>query len=267
MNTALQAYDPEAQRLAQLEKYNPHDHILQWMAFNRQKNQSELVNFYPASWRLYELNLKWPTAKFDIDFIHMDYEKDFCIVRARLYIGDTYETSQRRAVSHKQGKISQLDKVETQAKARAARDMGISTELALDMDDSQPGQVVGTVVTAEFTPAPQYDVVETDEPPRQLPAPEAQSQPMSASDQAQQTQPVETQPAQPMPANVVPMKPKSAQASPQQGDGKLLPAQYNALKSLYLRINQEIPPDMGNWTFAAACATITGLQAKLKQTS
>jgi len=266
MNTAIQAYDPETQRLALLERYNPHEHILSWVAFNKKTNLSETVRFYPASWRLYELNLKYPEAKFDVEFVHMDYEKDFCILRAKLYIGDAYETSPRRASALKQGKISQIDKCETQAKARAARDMGISTELALDCDDSQ-GQVVGTIVTAESAPASQYDVVEAEETPRQLSAPEAQPQPTLANDQAQQTQPVDAQPAQPLPANVVPMKPKPTQASPQQGDGKLLPAQYNALKSLYLRINQEIPPDMGNWNFAQAATAISGLQQKLRQAS
>lgn len=229
--TAIQPYDPEVQRLTLLERYNPHDHILQWMAFNKQKNTSELVNFYPASWRLYELNLKYPTAKFDIDLILVDQERDFVIVRARLYTGDTFESSPRRAVAHKQGKLTQLDKVETQAKARAARDMGISTELALDMDDSVPGQVTGTVVTAESVPDVEQEAIETVEVPKQLP------------------------------------KPKPAKAPAPQGDGKILPGQFNALKSLYLRLNDEIPADMSEWSFAQAAATITGLQSKLKQAS
>jgi len=253
MNTAIQAFDPETQRLALLEQYNPHDHILQWTAFNKKTNLSELVNYYPANWRLYELNLKYPTAKFDIDLILIDQERDFCIVRARLYTGNTYETSPRRAVAHKQGKLTQLDKVETQAKARATRDMGISTDLALDMDDTQ-GQVVGTIITSEPTPAPQQNVVETDEAPRQLPQPTN----------------VQPQPAQPVPANVQPMRPKAqpakhVQAAPQ--ESKLVPGQRNALRNLYLRLDQDIPPDLDTWTFAQAAATITGLQAKLKQAS
>ncbi len=248
MNTAIQTYDPETQRLVLLEKYNPHEHILQWTAFNKKTNLSELVNYYPANWRLYELNLKYPEAKFDIDIIHMDVERDFCIVRAHLYTGDTYETSQRRAVAHKQGKLTQLDKVETQSKARAARDMGISTELALDIDESIPGQVVGTVVTAESTPVAQHDVVETSEAPRQLP------------------QPVQPQPAQPqpVPSNVQPMRPKAAVPDPQ---AMIIPGQFNALKSLYLRLNEEVPKDLHKWSFAQAAATIQGLQAKLKQSA
>jgi hypothetical protein len=237
MNTALQTYDPETQRIALLQQYNPHAHILQWTAFNKQKNRSEVVNYYPASWRLYELNLKYPTAKFDIDIIHMDVERDFCIVRARLFTGDTFESSPRRAVAHKQGKLTQLDKVETQAKARAARDLGISTELALDIDDGQVvGEIVGTVVTAE-SHSEYQEAVETVEAPKQLP------------------QPTKVRP------QVV-----QSQSSPQQ-ESKLLPGQFNALKSLYLRLNQKLPPDLSTWTFAQAAATIQGLQAKLRQAS
>jgi len=246
-STDIQRYDPETQRLALLEQYNAHDHILQWTAFNKKTNLSELVNYYPANWRLYELNLKYPTAKFDIDLILVDQERDFCIVRARLYIGDTYESSPRRAVAHKQGKLTQLDKVETQSKARAARDLGISTELALDMDDSVPGEVVGTIVTAESQREPQQNVVETSESPRQLP---------------QQTQPA--------PPNVQPMRPKTQPAKPVQDapqESKLVPGQHNALRNLYLRLDQDIPPDLDTWTFAQAAATIQGLQNKLKQAS
>jgi hypothetical protein len=249
MNTAIQAYDPEAQRLALLEQYNPHDHILQWTAFNKQKGRSEVVNYYPANWRLYELNLKYPTAKFDIDLVLIDQERDFCIVRARLFIGESFETSPRRAVAHKQGKLTQLDRVETQAKARAARDLGISTELALDIDD---GQVVGEVVASavvvdeETSIAAQSNEAITDsaqEAPKQLP----------------------------QPANVKPMKPKAkprpaAQLEQEQGK-KLLPSQFNALKSLYLRLGETPPEDLQQWTFEQAAATIQGLQGKLKQAS
>jgi hypothetical protein len=40
----------------------------------------------------------------------------------------------------KSGPVTSLDKVETAAKARAARDFGISVEYALDMDDSDEDQ-------------------------------------------------------------------------------------------------------------------------------
>jgi hypothetical protein len=49
--------------------------------------------------------------------------------------------------------LTELDKVETKAKARAARDLGISTELALDMDDTPENEVRGTIVTEERQPS------------------------------------------------------------------------------------------------------------------
>lgn len=246
MNTAIQPFDPETQRLALLEQFNPHDHILQWSAFNKQKGRSEVVKYYPASWRLYELNLKYPTAKFDIDLVLIDQERDFCIVRARLYIGDTYETSPRRAVAHKQGKLTSLDKVETQAKARAARDLGISTELALDIDDAPVGEVVGSAVVGSVVVNEEAPIVdESNEEPKQLPQP----------DNVQTTKP------KPQQRKAPPTKQPAPQA------GKLVPGQYNALKTLYLRLNQEIPPDLGEWSFEQAAATIQGLQGQLKQAS
>lgn len=146
MNTAIQAYDPTTQ-------YNAHDHLLTWTAYNKKIGKSEVVQYYPANWRLYELRLRYPTAKFEIDIIHMDVERDFCIVRARLWVGPDYDTADIRAVAHKQGPLSDLDRVETKAKARAARDLGISTELALDMDDTPDNEVAGTIVESK----PSYD--------------------------------------------------------------------------------------------------------------
>jgi hypothetical protein len=244
MNTAIQAYDPEAQRIALLEAYKPHDHILQWTAFNKKTNRTDLVNYYPANWRLYELNLKYPDAKFDIDLVLIDQERDFCIVRARLFIGESYETSSRRAVAHKQGRLTQLDKVETQAKARAARDLGISTELALDIDDSPIGEVVGSAVVVNEE-APISEQSREVEAPKQLPQPE-KVKPMRGKGQPRATAPTKQEAAE---------------------QEKLLPGQYNALKSLYLRLHQELPPDLNTWTFAQARAAIIGLQSELKQAS
>jgi hypothetical protein len=238
MNTAIQPFDPESQRLSLLEQYNAHEHILQWTAFNKKTGLTDVVKYYPANWRLYELNLKYPLAKFDIDIIHMDVERDFCIVRARLYIGDTYESSQRRAVAHKQGKLTQLDKCETQAKARAARDLGISTELALDMDDAPVGEVVGSaVVVTEQAPTTEQG----SEAPKQLP----------------------------QPANVQPMRPKAKaqqKQAPEQA-GRIVPGQINALLNLYGRLDLVPPEDLDKWSFAQAAATIQGLQSQLKQAS
>lgn len=242
-STALQTYDPEQQRLALLEQYNPAEHLIVWQAFNKQKNISETVRFLPANWRLYELQLRYPEAHYDIDIIHMDVERDFCIVRAKLYIGDCYETSPKRAVAHKQGKLTQLDKIETGAKARAARDFGISTEHGLDMED---GQIEGSVISST--------VIINEDPP----IPDESFNEVSAQETSRL----------PEASNVKPMvKPKKpANAQPAQ-DGKLLPSQHNALKMLYLKLNEPIPEDLGEWNFAQAAATITGLQAKLRQAS
>src|SRR6266702_1007691 len=61
------------------------------------------------------------------------------------------------AEAMKQGTFAQLDKIETAAKARAARDFGISTELALDMEDEDNGngEVVSTLARSTVvSPAP-----------------------------------------------------------------------------------------------------------------
>lgn len=145
---AIQQYDPEGQRLALLAEYKPQDHLMQWTAFNKRTNKTDTIIYYPAAWRLYELRLKYPTAKFDIDLLVIDQERNFCIVRAKLYTGKTYEESDIRAVAHKQGLLSELDKVETKCKARAARDVGIGTEHALDLDDVSEGEIVGGLVSS-----------------------------------------------------------------------------------------------------------------------
>jgi len=44
-------------------------------------------------------------------------------------------------------------------------------------------------------------------------------------------------------------------------DGKILPSQFNALKNIYIKKNQEIPEDLKDWTFAKARQTILDLQA------
>jgi hypothetical protein len=161
---------PSRQEEKPVQQYNAHEHLLTWCAYNKKTGKTEVVQYYPAAWRLYELRLKFPTAKFEVDIIHMDVERDFCIVRARLWVGTDYETADVRSVAHKQGPLSELDKVETKCKARAARDLGISTELALDMDDTPENEVTGTVVTAE---APEQRTVETT-PVKQLPKPATQ---------------------------------------------------------------------------------------------
>lgn len=140
---ATQVFSPEqeAERLRLLSNYHAQDHLARWMAYDKQANSKREVVYYPAAWRLYELNLRYPVANFDCDIVHMDAEKDFCIIRARLYLGTDFATSPKRAVAHKQGKLSELDKVETKAMARAARNFGVGTEHALDMDDLEADAV------------------------------------------------------------------------------------------------------------------------------
>ena len=138
--TALQLYTgDEQERLNLLKDYRPHDHIASWKANDRGTNRT--VNYYPAAWRLYELSLRYPFANFASEIVHKDAEKNFVVVHVRLYLGPSYEDSPKKAEAHKQGLLSELDKVETKAKARAARDFGIGTEHALDMDDVEADAV------------------------------------------------------------------------------------------------------------------------------
>src|SRR5271157_679017 len=141
-NTAIQKTNDD-QRLSLLAGYNPHEHIMQWTAFNKRTGKNDIIQYYPASWRLYELRLRYPTAKFDINIVLMDQERNFCIVCAKLFVGQDDQTAETRSIAHKQGFLTELDRVETKAKARAARDLGISTELALDMDDTPENEVTG----------------------------------------------------------------------------------------------------------------------------
>src|SRR5947209_20245976 len=93
------------------------------------------MDYYPANWRLYELRLRHPTITIESEIVHMDVEHNLVFVKAWIFDGKTYAESERRASSYKQGLLSALDKVETGAKARAARDFGIGTEYGLDMDE------------------------------------------------------------------------------------------------------------------------------------
>ena len=143
VSTQVFSPEQEAERLRLLTNYHAQDHLARWNAYDKQAGKNREVVYYPAAWRLYELNLRYPIANFDCDIVHMDAEKDFCIVRARLYLGTDFAVSPKRAVAHKQGKLSELDKVETKAMARAARNFGVGTEHALDMDDLE-ADFVGT---------------------------------------------------------------------------------------------------------------------------
>src|SRR5438094_829665 len=123
------------QRLDLLTAYNPKEHLVIITTKQGQKP------YYPAAWRLYELSLRYSDANFKSEIVFMDVERDLVIIKAYLYLGVDYASSTKKAEAFKQGKLSLLDKVETAAKARAARDFGISTELALDMEDATVDEV------------------------------------------------------------------------------------------------------------------------------
>ena len=119
----------DSQRIATLEAFNPKEHLI-----TVGKDRSgKATMYYPAAWRLYELNLRYPNANFKSEIIYHNEEKGTVIVKAYLYLGSNYGDSDKKAEAMKQGSITSLDKVETAAKARAARDFGIGTEYALDM--------------------------------------------------------------------------------------------------------------------------------------
>ncbi len=169
--TALQV----AQSNTMLESYNPREHLVKWTAFDKAKGKSVVVEYYPAAWRLYELRLRYPSITIETEVVAMDIERDFVLIKAWMFTGPTYAESvglgHKRASSAKQGKLSMYDRVETAAKSRAARDMGISTELALDMDD---GEIEGSVTVIEEERANGH-VIEAGNAPRALPQPQQEA--------------------------------------------------------------------------------------------
>ncbi len=110
--------------------YNPHDHLITIRA----KDGSQKP-YLPAAWRLYELTLRYPNANFSSEIMLLDVDRNLVVVKCRLYLGASYEQSDKKTEAMKSGPLSSLDKVETAAKARCARDFGISTELALDITE------------------------------------------------------------------------------------------------------------------------------------
>ncbi|MDQ2905442.1 MAG: hypothetical protein M3Y81_18090 [Chloroflexota bacterium] len=114
--------------------YNPKDHLI-----TIQTKQGPTL-YYPAPWRLYELRLRYPHASVEAEIVHLNTDADLVIVKARIFDGADYDMSQHKATALKQGSVKELDKVETKAKARAARDFGIGTEYALDFDSGESGE-------------------------------------------------------------------------------------------------------------------------------
>lgn len=91
--------------------------------------------YLPASWRLYELNLRYPDANFTSEILYLDPERDQVAVKVRLFLGPDFDLASKKTEALKSGAFTALDKVETACKARCARDFGISTELALDIEE------------------------------------------------------------------------------------------------------------------------------------
>ena len=100
--------------------YNPHDHLVTIRA----KDGSQKP-YLPAAWRLYELTLRYPNANFSSEIMLLDVERNLVVVKCRLYLGASYEASDKKTEAMKSGPLSNLDKVETAAKARCARDFGV----------------------------------------------------------------------------------------------------------------------------------------------
>jgi hypothetical protein len=105
--------------------YRAHDHLI------KIKTKDGPKDYYPAAWRLYELHLRFEEANFSSDLLLMDAERDLAVVKCRLYLGPDYQMSHKKTEALKSGPLSQLDQVESAAKAECARDFGCGTEYAL----------------------------------------------------------------------------------------------------------------------------------------
>jgi hypothetical protein len=123
--------------------YNSKEHLIQIKG-----KDGQVKDYLPANWRLHELRVTYPTATIESEIVHMDVEHNLVIVKAWIFDGATYAESSHRASSFKQGLLSALDKVETAAKSRAARDFGIGTEFALEAEPEEDlGQEDGNAPT------------------------------------------------------------------------------------------------------------------------
>ncbi len=116
--------------MSEQKPYNPREHLVKIRS-----KDGAMKDYYPAAYRLYELTLRYPDANFSSEIILLDVERNLVVVKCRLHLGASYEQSEKKTEALKSGPLSTLDKVETAAKARCARDFGISTELALEWDE------------------------------------------------------------------------------------------------------------------------------------
>ena len=122
--------------MSEQKSYSPREHLVKIRS-----KDGGMKDYYPAAWRLYELTLRYPNANFSSEIMLLDVERNLVVVKCRLYLGASYEQSEKKTEAMKSGSLSTLDKVETAAKARCARDFGISTELALETDLDSEGEL------------------------------------------------------------------------------------------------------------------------------
>ena len=77
--------------------YNPRDHLI------KIKTKQGLKDYYPAAYRLYELNLRYENHSFMSEIVHMDLERNFVIVKCTLYLGGDPSMSPRKTEALKGG--------------------------------------------------------------------------------------------------------------------------------------------------------------------
>jgi hypothetical protein len=194
----LESPEQKETRLKRLADYDASKHITAWQKFDKQQNKNVTIRYYPASWRLFELHLRYPYANFSSDIYLCDREADIVVVKCHLYLGPSYELSPKKAEAYKQGKLSMLDKIETAAKARCARDFGIGTEHALDIEDAEIGDYVpgeeprqNQQRPSNQRPAPQKTSQTTEAPRQFTKVPETKHDPKTALQLRQELQALE----------------------------------------------------------------------------
>jgi hypothetical protein len=122
---------PTDERTLALTRYHARDHLIKIKS-----KDGTMRDYLPASWRFYELSLRYEDANFATELMFFDLERNFCIVKCRLFLGSDYEFSTKKVEACKSGLLTNLDRVETAAQARCCRLFGIGTEYALEWNDS-----------------------------------------------------------------------------------------------------------------------------------
>jgi len=216
----------EEERLAILAVYNPEDHVTSW------DKGGQALMYYPAAWRLYELKLRFPNSHIDIETPVMNLETGHLLLKALLYVDGVLKET-----AYKQGSFSNFDRLETNVRARAAKNFGISPTLTLDMDDDLVTEVAAkaqqqTKIREESTKANKEGQNGTSSSYAKTSAPVARAQrsapPVSASE---------------------PM---------------ITPNQLDELQKRYRYLQEQSPQDVKTLTFAAAKKRIEELDARCK---